>query len=740
MAEKERKVEDASIKAFKARVKKKLEQELGKTHEDEAISREYEEFRKTYAPLHHSLYEKWCNIAEKIMPIQPDKKELPELEEAIGICHLNITPTGVKSFAILFPTLFIMLSVLFGYAIPYVLTQGEFSSMFFVGFGVLVGLIMIMPLSKMAYFLANNWRMKASNQMVLCVFYVVTYMRHSSNLENAIGFAAEHLAPPMSLDMKKVLWNVETEKFDSVKESLDTYLDSWKKWNMEFIESMHLIESSLYEPEEGRRLNALDKSLSVILDETYERMLHYAHNLKGPLTTLHMMGIILPILGLVVLPLLVSFMEGVAWYHIFTLYNILLPIGVFYLAKVILSTRPTGYGESDISEDNPELKKYRNVGVKLGDIELRINPLFFSIIVFLVLFAIGISPLIIHAANPKHDLAMVDGELVVITEYTDPKATFYFLGYRLDDATEQEIGPFGLGAGILGMFVPLSIGLSIGLYFKLRSQNVIKIRENAKRLEEEFASALFQLGNRLGDGMPVEIAVTKVAKVMEGTVSGDFFRLTSNNITTLGYNIEQAIFDPQHGSLTSYPSSLIESSMKVLTESIRKGPLVASQALINVSQYIKEMHRVDERLKDLMADIISSMKSQISFLTPAIAGIVVGITSMITTILGDLSTKMKLLTAQQSDNVAGASLLGMFGNGVPMFYFQIIVGLYVVQIVYLLTILINGIQNGADPLSEKYMLGQNMIMSSILYTVLALIVSLIFNFVAGTIMSTIVVG
>jgi len=48
---------------------------------------------------------------------------------------------------------------------------------------------------------------------------------------------------------------------------------AWKKWNFEFIESFHLIESSLYEGSEERRLNSLDKSLDVILSETYEKMI-----------------------------------------------------------------------------------------------------------------------------------------------------------------------------------------------------------------------------------------------------------------------------------------------------------------------------------------------------------------------------------------------------------------------------------------------------------------------------------
>jgi len=140
-----------------------------------------------------------------------------------------------------------------------------FGSIYFVVFFMILAAALIKPFGKLAEFMANNWRLKASNQMVLCTFYVVTYMRHTSNLENALEFASQHLSPPLSLDIKKVLWDIETEKFSSIKESLDNYLETWKKWNNEFIESFHLIEASLYEGEEGRRLNTLDKALDVFI-------------------------------------------------------------------------------------------------------------------------------------------------------------------------------------------------------------------------------------------------------------------------------------------------------------------------------------------------------------------------------------------------------------------------------------------------------------------------------------------
>ena len=714
-------IEKERLRSLVETYRKNIEKELGaKIPSKQISSTEYQEFKKQYMPTHLSIYENLCNLSEKIMRISPDKNKIPLIEEDISIAHLNVTPAGITSFSYLAP-IFI---VVFGSLISFALLQSTFFLMFF----FIVGVSLIRPLAKFPEYTANGWRLKASNQMVLCIFYVVTYMRHTSNLENAIEFASEHLAPPLSLDLKKVIWDVETEKYASVKESLDMYLETWKKWNLEFIESFHLIESSLYEGSENRRLNSLDKSLDVILDETYEKMLHYAHNLQSPITMLHMLGIILPILGLVILPLIVSFMENVKWYHIATVYNVTLPITVYFMGKNILSKRPTGYGENDISEDNPELKKYKDILVRIGNAELKINPIIFSVIMGGFLFIIGLSPIILHALGTP-DIGFGEEDLA------NPCAKkFCLLEYRESKTTGEEIGPYGLGAAILSLAVILGFGLSIGLYHKLRSKNIIKIRNRSKQLELEFAGALFQLGNRLGDGLPAEIAFGKVASVMEGTVSGSFFELVSTNIKRLGMSVSRAIFDPMHGALVRFPSNLIESSMKVLTQSLRKGPLIAAQALSNVARYIKEIHKVNERLNDLMADIIASMDSQIKFLTPAIAGIVIGITSMVTTILGKLGQQLSSVTSEGAEG-ANINLLQLFGDGIPTYYFQIIIGIYVVQITYILTVISNGVENGSDKLMEKFSLGQNMTRSTILYCVISLIVMILFNMIASSILS-----
>ncbi len=710
------------IRGLLEKYKERLSKELDTKPEkflSPVFSREYKQFKREYYPKRLSLYEKACNLSEKILKISPPKSKFAAIKEAIEICHLNITPAGAASLAIVAPLLIIIFGGLLSFLV--------FKSIFFLMFFLLGGAGLVFVFNKMPIYIADRWRIKASNQMVLCVFYVVTYMRHTSNIEAAVRFASEHLDPPLSLDLRKVLWDVETGRIESVKESLDYYLETWRRYNMEFIESFHLIESSLYEPSETRRLDLLDKALDVILSETYEKMLHYAHNLKNPITMLHMLGIILPILGLVILPLIVNFMGEVRWYYIAVLYNIVLPVIVYVLGVSILSKRPTGYGDTDISETNPTIRKKRNVLFRIGKTDIKINPLIISCAVFIIFLLIGLSPIVMHAIDPEFDVPILN--------------TFKLLDYRESKATEgplagKILGPYGLGAAVLSLFFVLGIGLSLGIYFTLRSKNVIKLRKKSKELENEFASALFQLGNRLGDGVPAEIAVGKVAEVMTDTTSGNFFRIVSMNISRLGMSVQDAIFNRRTGALVYFPSRVIESSMKVLIESVRKGPKVAAQALMNVARYIKEIHKVNERLKDLMADVIASMKSQISFLTPAIAGIVIGITSMVTTILGRLSLQLSepgLLGEETAPLQSG--FLGGLGDGIPTFYFQIIVGIYVVQIVYLLTVLSNGIENGSDKLAERYALGKNLIRSTLLYVFIAFVIMILFNMIAAQIMT-----
>ena len=687
------------------------EESLGdvESFDSSSFSSEYIKFKQETLGFQRSTYENWCNLAEKIIKLEPPKKDLKLIEEAIETVHLDITPSGSAAFAALSGFVLVLIGFIIG-------------GIFYTIFGELIisiplmlivlGVLGMFFLPRVPIYIATRWRLRASNQMVLCILYVVMYMRHTPNLENAIKFATQHLKEPLSLDLKKLFWDVETGKYSTVKESLDNYLIIWRKHNQEFVTSFHLIESSLFEPSESRRLTLLDKSLEVMLDGTYDKMLRYAHNLQNPITMLHMLGVILPILGLVIFPLLGSIMGGfVRWYHLMFLYNLVLPLLVFFFGITILSKRPTGYGDSEVTSSL--MKKLY-------------NPFWLCFCITFAFILVGLFPLIINFLQPGFDFYLIE--------------PFKFLGFE-QGPDGSYYGPFGVGALFLSFFIPFGLALGMSFYFKMRSQKLIDIRNETQDLEKEFGSALFQLGNRIGDGIPAEAAFSSVAESMKGTPSGDFFSIVDRNIRTFGMSLKESIFNGQKGAILSYPSALIETSMKVLVESSRKGNSIVAQSLISIASYVNRIQKVNERLKDLLAEIISSMKAQINFLAPAIAGIVVGIGAMIVNVVVGLTTNISAFTFGDSSAVEVQDQLRVITELfditklIPSYYFQIIVGVYIVQIVYVLTILSNGIENGSDKLAERDLLGKNLFKSTILYLIIGVIVTMLFNFLSGMVMS-----
>ena len=708
---------------YKERLKNELSSKADSVFEESRGSSEYKSFLSDTQTSKKSFYEHLCSFAEKYVGIEPDKNTAAKIEESASFANLQITPKGVYSFGLVAPLLFIfvfgMLSFLF------------FDSPFFLFILILLGgLGAIIPLFNLPNFLADKFRLKASGQMVLSVFYLVTYMRHTSNLERAIEFAAAYLSKPLSTEFRKVLWDVESGKFDTIEDSLEGMLRKWQTHNPEFVDAIHLVESSLLEGSNKRRLDLLDKALDVILDETYEKMLHFAHNLQSPITTLHMLGIILPILGLVILPLALSFLDEIKWYHISVLYNVFLPVIVLIMGLRILSRRPSGYGETPLSEDNAEIKKALNSTIVIFGFDTKIPPNIFLIVGIILSVIIGFSPILMFHAGVQ------DFGYGQELEFESCGRQFCFLGYREVESSTlfggiEEVGPYGIGATLMSLLLILGIGLTLSIYYTSKSFKLKQIFDKSKKLENEFSSALFQLGNKLGDNIPAEIASIKVANSLSNTASGDFFKIVSVNIQKLGMSVQDAIFNPKIGAIIYYPSQLIESSMKVLIQAVKKGPLIASNALINISRYVKEMHKVEERLQDLMAEVISSMKSQISFLTPIIAAIVVGITSMISTIIGNLNASLGTLSDSVPTDTGGqlAMVSEFFKATMPTFYFQLIVGFYVLQITFILTILINAIKNGSDKVEEQVLLGDNLFKSTALYVFSSGIVVVVFNIV-----------
>jgi len=446
-------------------------------------------------------------------------------------------------------------------------------------------------------------------------------------------------------------------------------------------------------------------------------MLKYTHSVRSPLTNLYMLGIILPTLGLALLPLASTLLLGLLqWYHILILFNLLIPFLVFYMTNDVMMKRPGGYGETDTLEKNPLYPKYKSK-----------KPYLIAFLICFPLLILGFLPFLFQYTPLPSWFGLQ-------TDYTFTQIGIPFLGdMKIFDFIETEgggfVGPFGPLSLLLSLFVPLSIALFFSLVYSMKTKELIKARNSSRDLEQEFTSSLFQLGNRIGDGIPAEIAFSKVAESTRGTVTEDFFRIVNSNLHQAGMSLDQAIFNDKRGAIIYYPSELIKMSMKILVESVKKGLQVAARSLMSISEYVKNIHKINQRLRDLLAEIISDMKSNMTFLAPLLAGVVVGLAGMITLILNKLKT---LLTSTPTEGLETGGAIGAGNLGtittifditkmIPPYFLQMAIGIYLIEIVFILTNTLITLDAGEDRLRRINETGKNLKFSMILYLVTALL-------------------
>ena len=677
-----------------------------------SYSREYVKFKSEMAP-DLTRYEKWCQSLGNIIRLKVSEKDELKIKKYLDISHLNIEPWQALSLSVMTFIFVFFLGFLISIGISFikggnnlVTILDNFPFLFFFLI-ILLSVFLFYFINGYPQRLANKWRLKASSQMVPAILYIVVYMRHTPNLEKAVAFASEHLQYPLALDFKKIFYDVEIGRFSTIKESLDNYLGIWRDYSPEFIESFHLIESSLFEPDNSMRISTLEKALQVILDGVYDKMLKFTHEVRSPLTNVYMLGVVLPTLGLALLPLASAMLGGmVTWIHVFILFNLIIPFFVFYLVDKVLMMRPGGYGETSLLERNPNYYKYKSN-----------KSYFWTFLICLPFLIIGLLPLIFQY-TPIPDWFGLQRDYI-FSQFGLPLSEKVFDFQQGDTGIT---GPFGFGALILSLFIPLGLALFFSIVARARTKDLIVERQNTRDLEREFNNSLFQLGNRIGNGMPPELAFGRVAESVKGLKTEDFFRRVNYNIQQMGMGVEKAIFDTSRGAISYYPSDLIATSMRILIESSKKGLKIAAVSLMSISEYVKNIQKITERLRDLLAEIISDMKSNMTFLAPLLSGIVVGLATMITAILNKLTLGKDLAGAGDVGLGNVNSILQIFDltKMIPPYYLQIIVGIYLVEIIFILTSALVTVDSGEDKLEKTNKTGINLRRGMMLYFVAAL--------------------
>jgi Flp pilus assembly protein TadB len=531
-------------------------------------------------------------------------------------------------------------------------------------------------------------RIQASSQVVLCVLYMVVSMRISPNLENAMRFAASNISGALAWDLRRMLWDIQMQKYVSASDALSDYIAKWKSENEEFAEALRLIKDSTSQIQDRAR-NILDEALNVVLDGTKTRMKHYAQDLNMPVMIVHMMGIVLPVMGTIMAPLAAVFLSDmVRPEHFIIGYDIVLPIIIIWFINNILQKRPVTISQVDTS-------KHPGIPPK-GTMLLGKKPLPVLPIAAIITIAIVAIPIIFFAQNPS---LLLSGK-----------------------------GAHTITSLACSMLLIVGVSFGMAAYFILTNYQKMRIQKEIETIEGEFETALFQLGNRISSGTPTEVAIEKSMDDIKDLKIANLFMLTLRNMKTLGLTFEDALFNQKYGALRYYPSKLIENIMYAVVDTAKKGVRFASEGMLRIASYMKNIRETQEYIRDLLSETVSSMKFQAYFLTPLITGLIVSMSDIIVKVLTKLGEYLDGIGLDQELGIGDISkAFGNMETSTAPEVFQLIVGIYMVEVIIILAMFLTKINYGDNKPVQYYNTGMMLLIAVTIYFIVALTASSMFG-------------
>jgi Flp pilus assembly protein TadB len=495
---------------------------------------------------------------------------------------------------------------------------------------------------------AKRYRLKTLASVPQTVNYLTMSLRLNPSLETSVQFAGENVKGPMGESLGKLLWDVYLRTCNTIEVALMKFADEWGTWNESFKRALYLLRASVLEKTSEGRRQVLDKANSVILTGVKLEINQFANGLKGPSMFMFAFGIILPIIIATMLPITGVGMDSIGL--VILMMDVILPVICFIYARRILNSRPVlKLGTKTEQKQFEAAEQNKNLNLTCAAVIL-ITLLFTGAAVMYNYFP-GI--------EPRY------GALMVILGFAFPAAFFLHLNVRKE-------------------FIRLK---------KLR------------KLDDEFPDALFQLGSRISEGLPLERALDDTARVLKGTAIAEVFfgivhssRITRKSIHTL-------FAKGQIPGVTV--TGNIMATMKVVVEAVEKNSSGAGEIIIDISNYLRDLRTMDTVLKHKMGEVLGTIKQTGTIFAPVIIGLTTAMYFMLNANLSGL------------DLTGGMNGMGFGGFGttdpIPGELFVLIFGVYLLLTVSVITYFVSGMETPDDSVQFKKSLSSAIMSSACIF-------------------------
>jgi hypothetical protein len=233
----------------------------------------------------------------------------------------------------------------------------------------------------------------------------------------------------------------------------------------------------------------------------------------------------------------------------------------------------------------------------------------------------------------------------------------------------------------------VGVGTGVGTALFVALQPVLEAEQRLDRLEDRLPDALSIVGQRLGEGEPIETTIAAVADRFDGPL-GDLFERARTRQRQSGEPMS-VVFLGESGLLTAVPSQRVRAGVGLAMTAGEYGA-PGGETLHAVGSYLDELLGVERAARRELSQTTSTLRQTAVVFAPAIAGVTVA-----------LATGMKAV--EGTANALDVAALGQ------------VIGVYVLLLGAVLPSLSVVLARGFDPVRMGYQSGIALSVAAVVY-------------------------
>jgi Flp pilus assembly protein TadB len=510
--------------------------------------------------------------------------------------------------------------------------------------GALGALGLYVMLAQYPLSMAKRLRLRSLGKSPETVCYMVMSLNLVPSLERAVQFAAENGEEPLSSALRKVIWSVETRQSLSIDDSFMDFAAEWSGDGEELKMALYSIRGAVSEKTKEGRERVLDKATESALAGTRRRIEEFAAGLSGPSTILFALGILLPLVVGSMLPMMA--------------------IGTLDVSNL----------ESGLSTGG-DPRATAVITILLMDVA-------FPGIAFAYAYSvIGKRPGTSSPPQIAPGKASLLGPAAIAALFAVLAAVTAMGG------SEDEL----LAAALLALG---AISMPAGYYLASVASHARVERKRIIAMEAEFPDALFQLGRRVAEGVPLEAAFPFVGGRMKDSEIGRLFASIGGAMASSGLSPERALFDEDLGALRNIGSRTIRASLHSVVASAEMDPRTAGKMMMDFSGYLRDLQKTDHEIRLQLSGISENMRNTATLFAPLIMGVTVGLFALLSRTFADVGEGVEMM---------------------PIWLFAAVVGVYLVLMVLVISHFCSRLLHGDDDVELRWRIGTSLATSWLVF-------------------------